>query len=214
MDHTINELYDRQESLCENFSETSTMVIGCGGIGNWVSIDLALLGIGTVVLIDPDKIEASNLNRTLFRLSDIGKYKTEALSELISERRPDCIIIAINEYFNISHLEKYNVGFIFDCTDTLNVRSQIKGRDIPYVKCGYDGFSGTLCFNDFESGKWGEEGSYTVIPSFFGTPQILSALAVIQMIMEDSTRKETITFDVNSIIDKLNPKEEEIDADE
>ena len=114
MEHLINELYSRQESICENYSEKSAIVIGAGGIGNWMALDLALLGVGTLILIDPDKVEVSNLNRTLFKLSDIGRYKTEAVKDLVSERRPDCIIVTINEYFSLEHFEKYETGYIFD----------------------------------------------------------------------------------------------------
>ena len=89
MDNMIGELYTRQKDIVSINPDETAMVIGLGGIGSWVAIDLALLGIGTLILIDPDKIESSNLNRTLFRLQDIGKFKTKAAELLISERRCD-----------------------------------------------------------------------------------------------------------------------------
>ncbi len=206
MDNMITDIYSRQQELFQrDFRNESAMVIGLGGIGSWVAIDLALLGIGTIIIIDPDTIEATNLNRTLFRLSDIGKKKTDAVSGLISERRPDTLVLAIPEYFSKDMLDKYEVDYIFDCTDNLNTREKLKSIDFTaeYVKCGYDGYSATISINDFESGSWGEEGSYTVVPSFFGTPQVISALAVTELILNNIVESGTTGFEINKILKNL-----------
>ena len=56
------------------------VVIGLGGVGSWVALDLALSGkVKEMIIIDDDKIESSNLNRTPFRICDIGAYKTEVM---------------------------------------------------------------------------------------------------------------------------------------
>ena len=199
----INQLYSRQDGLDISSSDESALIIGCGGIGSWIALDLALLGIGTLIIIDPDKIEPSNLNRTLFKLSDIGRFKTHAIKDLISERRPECIVITIEEYFNLDIYRKYTTDYVFDCSDNLKSRELFKDLEACYVKCGYDGFSATLSFNDFSSGQWGEDGSYTVVPSFFGTPQIISAIAIIEMLMVDAEQKATYTFNVKEMLNKL-----------
>ncbi|MEY2409055.1 MAG: molybdopterin-synthase adenylyltransferase [Verrucomicrobiota bacterium] len=55
------------------------LVVGAGALGNEVLKNLALLGIGNIVVIDMDRIELSNLSRSvLFRESDEGQPKTEA----------------------------------------------------------------------------------------------------------------------------------------
>ena len=55
------------------------LVVGAGALGNEVIKNLALLGIGHVVVIDMDRVELSNLSRSvLFRESDEGQPKTEA----------------------------------------------------------------------------------------------------------------------------------------
>ena len=84
-----------------DFSEYSAIVVGLGGIGNWVALDLALLGMGTLILFDNDKVETSDLNRTLFKLSHINKPKVSAVKELISERRKDTIVISNQELFTV-----------------------------------------------------------------------------------------------------------------
>ena len=46
---------------------------------------LARTGIGSLHLIDFDRVEPSNLNRQIYRMKHLGRYKTEALKEEISE---------------------------------------------------------------------------------------------------------------------------------
>ena len=143
----------------------------------------------------------------MFKLNQVGSYKTKALHELILERRPDTIVVTIEDIFQTHLIDKYNVDFIFDATDNLATRQLIKEtRDkhlIHYCKCGYDGFQATLSLNDFESGRWGDDGSYTAVPSFFGTPQILSALAVIEMLLVDKGKTASINFNVKKLLNKI-----------
>src|SRR5690348_7153428 len=59
------------------------LVVGAGALGNEVIKNLALLGIGNVVIADMDKIELSNLSRSiLFRESDEGKSKAECAARM------------------------------------------------------------------------------------------------------------------------------------
>ena len=209
MDNLISELYKRQEDHLPSFSDKSAIVIGCGGVGSWIAIDLALIGMGSIILIDKDQLEASNLNRTLFKVTQIGESKTKAVESLIHERRPDAIVLSIEDYFKTEHLEKYNVDYVFDATDNLASRKLIKDlKDqdtlhIPYCKCGYDGYFATLSLNEFEAGRWGEEGSYQIVSSFFGTPQILSAIAVIEMLLLEDTKQISVNFKTNNLINKI-----------
>lgn len=209
MDNTISDIYTRQQELLQkDFKEESVLVIGLGGIGSWIALNLALLGVGTLVLVDPDTIEASNLNRTLYKLSDIGRKKTEAIKDLISERRQDTIVLTIDGYFSPDMLDKYSVDYIFDCTDTLNIRDKLKDITFQgnYVKCGYDGYSATISINDFESGSWGEGGSYTSVPSFFGTPQVISALVITEMLINVQIDTRTINFEIEKVLGELSGK--------
>lgn len=58
----------------------TVLILGCGGIGNLVSVSLATSGVGKLVLIDYDEIEASNLTRQfMFSKEDEGKNKAEVL---------------------------------------------------------------------------------------------------------------------------------------
>ena len=77
-------------------SEGRILVIGAGALGNEVLKNLALVGIGHITLVDFDKIENSNLSRSvLFRASDTGKSKAEVAAKAISEMNPDVKVTTI-----------------------------------------------------------------------------------------------------------------------
>ena len=264
MESTITEINNRQSKIIPDLSGAIAIVAGLGGIGSWVALDLALIGVGSILIYDTDKIEPSNLNRTLFKESQIGQFKTDAVKELIAERRKDCLVLSFEEFFEAEMLNKLDgVEYFFDCSDTTRLKdslyefkvkkqmefeelkkkeeekSKVKSKskksslvtNVPtatgqayygppelnpnlnqplhqlqeykfpqYVKLGYDGFEGTICLNDFNAGRWGTDSSYTITPSFFGTPQMLSAAAVIEMLIVKNKNASTKTVNVTTLL--------------
>lgn len=68
----------------------TVMVVGAGALGNEVLKNLALMGIGNILIADFDTIEDSNLSRSvLFRASDNGRRKVDAAAEAVKELNPD-----------------------------------------------------------------------------------------------------------------------------
>lgn len=63
-------------------------VVGLGGLGSNIAVALTRLGVGHLYLYDFDKVELSNLNRQYYFLSDIGKYKAEALAQHLRQINP------------------------------------------------------------------------------------------------------------------------------
>ncbi len=62
------------------FLKKRVMLLGCGGIGNYISYGLADAGVGHLILVDGDIIEESNLNRQcMFTSSDVGDRKVHVL---------------------------------------------------------------------------------------------------------------------------------------
>ncbi|MCB0726154.1 MAG: ThiF family adenylyltransferase [Ignavibacteria bacterium] len=73
------------------------LVVGCGALGNEIVKNLAMLGIGNISVVDMDKVEESNLTRSiLFRKEDEGRSKAEVICERAKEVNED---ISIN-YFD------------------------------------------------------------------------------------------------------------------
>lgn len=79
----------------EKLSAAKVLVVGAGALGNEVLKNLALLGVGTIYLVDFDAIEESNLTRAvLFRQHDCGRDKAIVAAEMLREMNPDTQVIA------------------------------------------------------------------------------------------------------------------------
>lgn len=77
-------------------TKSTIMVVGAGALGNELLKNLALLGIGKVIVVDMDKIENSNLSRSiLFRGSDEGSFKAVVAARRVKEINSDCKVASI-----------------------------------------------------------------------------------------------------------------------
>lgn len=76
------------KTLQKKLSETTVAVCGLGGLGSAISVILARMGIGKLILTDFDKVDISNLHRQQYKASQIGMDKTKALEENLKEFAP------------------------------------------------------------------------------------------------------------------------------
>jgi adenylyltransferase/sulfurtransferase len=127
------------------------LVVGAGALGNEVIKNLALLGVGTIVVIDMDTIEDSNLTRSvLFRERDIGKPK--AIVAANSARSMDSSVrtIPIVEKFQncIGSGGFYDFDVIFGCLDSIQARIDLSKNCMLtnrlYIDAGLRGIDGDL----------------------------------------------------------------------
>jgi len=73
----------------KNVEAAQVLVVGAGALGNEVIKNLALMGVGSIYIIDFDAIEAANLSRSpLFRESDSGRRKAEVAAARAKELNP------------------------------------------------------------------------------------------------------------------------------
>lgn len=73
-------------------------ILGCGGIGNVVGVNLATMGIGTLVLVDDDRVELTNLTRQiLFTQNDVEALKSEVLKRELKKRNSEVEIHSFSE---------------------------------------------------------------------------------------------------------------------
>lgn len=68
--------------------KSSAAICGLGGLGSNTAVALARAGIGKLLLIDFDRVDITNLNRQHYFIDDIGRYKTEALPDIIHRINP------------------------------------------------------------------------------------------------------------------------------
>lgn len=77
------------EVLQRRLAEAHVVIIGAGGAGSWVIQSLALTGVGTFTVVDPDVIEISNLNRQVLYLpGDVGQPKVDVAVHRLRELDP------------------------------------------------------------------------------------------------------------------------------
>lgn len=114
----------------KKLGKAKVLIIGAGGLGSPAVFYLAAAGIGTIGLIDMDKVDLSNLQRQIIHgTGDLGKLKVESAKESIENLNPDVKVLTYPERLS-----------------TLNVEKIIKKFDI--VVDGCDNFSTRYLVND------------------------------------------------------------------
>ena len=85
----MNALIKRHGASLQNkFSSSTVAICGLGGLGSNIAVALARAGVGKLILIDFDRVDITNLHRQQYIANQIGKYKTDALSENLTEITP------------------------------------------------------------------------------------------------------------------------------
>ncbi len=101
------------------------IVAGCGALGNEVAKNLALVGVGTLVLVDFDRIERSNLVRSaLFTEADIGQMKASVAAEAVRRIYPAARAIAIagDLACDLGLGLVRHADLVFGCLDSIHAR--------------------------------------------------------------------------------------------
>jgi hypothetical protein len=121
-------------------------VIGCSGTGSPVIEQLVRLGVGELVIVDPDIIEFKNLNRILNSTEKDAKLKrkkVDVLKEAAEKTGFNVKITAIDKdiYTDVSIIKKIaGCDFIFGCVDTIDARHLLNQIAtfylIPYIDIG------------------------------------------------------------------------------
>ena len=81
-------------------------IAGVGGLGSAVAIALARIGIGTLILVDFDIVEPSNLNRQQYFVDQIGMLKVEALRDNLAKINPYVTIKIFPEKIDHNNVER------------------------------------------------------------------------------------------------------------
>jgi tRNA A37 threonylcarbamoyladenosine dehydratase len=108
----------------EKIKKAKVAVFGLGAVGSFAIEALARTGIGNMILIDFDTIDASNINRQLFALnSTIGRKKTDLACERIKDINPLCSVEIHNSFINAQSLGDFlskDIDVVVDAIDGLN----------------------------------------------------------------------------------------------
>lgn len=128
----------------ERVNNARVLVAGAGALGNEVIKDLALFGVGHIFVVDFDRIEISNLTRSvLFREADAfeHKYKAEVVAQRAMEINPQIKVTPIvGNLFSEVGLALYkSVDVIIGCLDSRLARYQLNRMAMRAGKTWVDG---------------------------------------------------------------------------
>lgn len=175
---------------------SSVAVIGCGGLGGYIVEELARLGVGRIVVIDPDVFEEHNLNRQLFSTpANLGKAKVEAAAARVGEINPAVTLVPMQKAFSPDNGEELLKGcqVVVDALDSIQVRLELaevcSTLKIPLVHGAIAGWFGhvttqlpgdTTLQSIYRSWKGGKGVEQTLgNPSF--TPAVVASIEVAEV---------------------------------
>ena len=126
------DLYSRQtvlpeigESGQEALLSSRVAIVGCGGLGGLVAVQLAASGVGSLHLIDYDLVSVSNLHRQIFyRPEDVGAFKAEVLSGYLRRMSPFVEVTTSTKALTKNNIDSELGDFdlVIDCTDSLSTK--------------------------------------------------------------------------------------------
>jgi sulfur carrier protein ThiS adenylyltransferase len=113
--------------ILEKLKKATVGIAGLGGLGSSVAISLARTGIGTLILVDNDVVESSNLNRQHFFIDQIGLPKTEAMVDNLSRITPTVRTIAFQDRITEENLFRFfgEADVIVECFDRAEEKKMI-----------------------------------------------------------------------------------------
>lgn len=105
--------------------EARVLVIGAGGLGSPAALYLAAAGIGTLGIVDADKVELSNLQRQILHATaDIGRPKVESAKTTLTALNPDVEVKTFAVRFDDRNAKEIaeSFDFIIDGSDNFDTK--------------------------------------------------------------------------------------------
>lgn len=129
-----------QEGM-EKLYRARVAVFGIGGVGGYTVEALARSGVGTLDLIDDDKVCLTNLNRQIFATrKTVGQYKVDVAQQRILEINPKAVVHTYKTFFAPQTAEQFDFSqydYVVDAIDTvtgkLELVVQAKKAGVPII---------------------------------------------------------------------------------
>ena len=135
----------------ERLAAARVLVVGAGALGNEVLKNLALVGVGTVIVIDMDHVEPANLSRSvLFRTTDGGRPKAEVAAGRTIEINPEIRVIpVVGDVIHDLGLGVFaDVDVVIGCLDNREARLWVNRQcwkvGTPWVDSGIQEIQGVV----------------------------------------------------------------------
>ena len=117
-------------------------VFGIGGVGGYTVEALARSGVGTLDLIDDDRVCLTNLNRQILATrKTVGQYKVDVAQERIHEINPDAVVHTYKTFYAPQTAVQFDFtqyDYIVDAIDTvtgkLELIEQAQRAGVPIIR--------------------------------------------------------------------------------
>ena len=120
----------------QKLSKARVAVFGIGGVGAYAVEALVRSGLGTIDIIDDDKVCITNINRQLYATrKTVGKYKVEVAKERILDINPEIIVNTYQTFYTPQTESEFDFSqydYVIDAIDTVKAKVQIV-QDVSYT---------------------------------------------------------------------------------
>lgn len=143
--HALNQ-FSRTELLLGNdnmkrLHNSRVAVFGIGGVGGYTVEALARTGIGTLDLIDDDKVCLTNINRQIYATrKTVGKYKVDVAKERILDINPDAVVNIYKTFYMPDTADQFDFlqyDYVVDAIDTVTGKlmlvEQARAAGVPII---------------------------------------------------------------------------------
>jgi adenylyltransferase/sulfurtransferase len=119
------------------FAGAHALIVGVGGLGNPAAQFLAAAGVGTLTLVDADRVDLTNLQRQiLFDTASVGRNKVEAAEQRLTAVNPDVRVVQVPVRVGDAELEPLArvADVILDCSDNFATRHAVNRVSVAAAK--------------------------------------------------------------------------------
>ena len=124
------------EEGIDKLQNSKVMIFGVGGVGSFAAEALTRTGIGTIVIVDNDTVDVSNLNRQIHATREtIDRDKVEVMRERMLLINPECNVIPMQVFLTADNMEEIvteDIDYIIDAIDS--VTSKLALAEYCYTK--------------------------------------------------------------------------------
>lgn len=125
----------------KKIQDKSVLIFGLGGVGGNAVECIARSGFGTIILVDKDTVDITNINRQLLALdSTIDKLKVDVMKSRILDINPDCTVLTYPIFYNFETKDiiwENKIDYVIDCIDTITFKIDIikhcMDHSIPFI---------------------------------------------------------------------------------
>lgn len=127
----------------EKLNKAKVIVFGIGGVGSFVVEGLVRAGVGNIVMVDPDDISLTNINRQIHALhTTLGKSKVEVMKNRLLDINPNLVV----EVYKGNEIDKgeeslidNTFSYVVDAVDTVMTKIRLiekaKKEKVPVISC-------------------------------------------------------------------------------